>query len=96
MGHGPRHTLHLAEHAEALAASGRSVEAVQLLDKAVAAGDPDAAYTLAIWNLTGSTSRETSSLRANISPARASEAMPMRSISISHCSATARGPAPLA
>lgn len=54
MGHGPRNTLGPAEHAEALAASGRSVEAVQLLGKAVAAGDPAAAYTLGIWYLTGS------------------------------------------
>ena len=53
MGHGPRHALDAAEQAEALAASRRTVEAVQLLAKAVAAGDPAAAYTLGIWYLTG-------------------------------------------
>ena len=54
MGPGPHHALSAAERAEMLAASGRTAEGLQLLGKAVAAGDPDAAYTLAIWNLTGS------------------------------------------
>lgn len=54
MGPGPHHALSPAERADMLAASGRTVEGLQLLRKAIAAGDPDAAYTLALWYLTGS------------------------------------------
>ena len=87
-------SLSAADHAEALAQRGRAGEAMALLQRAAATGDPEASFRMALWKLAGQyVARDLAGARAAFARAAAAGHADAASVNVAFVAQGVGGPA---